>query len=223
MKKLVAEEEAPSEKYGPVRRIGIQTRSMTGTMPCGNRYESSLERDLMELLRMDSDFLEYHAQPVKIRFVNEQTGRETTYVPDGLIFWRSSRRPWLVEVKPREECVGQFRPFLRKFRAARAYARSRDWHFCVLTEAAIRGQRLQNLKFLHRFRSYPKQEVVQREIEAIVNRESVTVGELLRLLEARSLAREIAVGEIWRMVAHGQLAVDLDKPINNAVPLSIAR
>lgn len=38
----------------PVRKIGVQSRSMTGTMPNGNRYESALERDLMILIQSGS-------------------------------------------------------------------------------------------------------------------------------------------------------------------------
>jgi len=49
---------------GPVREIGVQSRSITGTMPDGNRYESSLERDFMLLLKFDPSVELYTPQPL---------------------------------------------------------------------------------------------------------------------------------------------------------------
>jgi len=40
---------------GPVRKIGVQSRSITGTMPDGNRYGSSLEREAFISLIFDTN------------------------------------------------------------------------------------------------------------------------------------------------------------------------
>ena len=37
----------------PVRSIGVSGRSVTGIVPLMGRFESTLERDLMELVRFD--------------------------------------------------------------------------------------------------------------------------------------------------------------------------
>jgi hypothetical protein len=41
----------------PVRDIKISTRGVTGAVPRFGKYESSLERDLMEILRFDTNML----------------------------------------------------------------------------------------------------------------------------------------------------------------------
>ena len=82
----------------PVRRIGIQSRSITGTMPNGARYESSLERDLMILLNFDPLVYLYTPQPITISY-KLPDGSWHKYTPDGLIEWHQDisvydTRPW---------------------------------------------------------------------------------------------------------------------------------
>lgn len=91
---------------GPVRAIGVQSRSITGTMPDGNRYESSLERDFMLLLKFDTAVDIYTPQPLSMSYQSKD-GTWHRYTPDGLIEWRKDQnlsdvRPVLVEIKYRE-------------------------------------------------------------------------------------------------------------------------
>ncbi|MDO9006079.1 MAG: TnsA endonuclease N-terminal domain-containing protein [Aquabacterium sp.] len=194
--------------FKPVRKIGVQTRSMTGTMPDGNRYESALERDLMELLRADRDFKQFHAQPVKLSYFDEELNAQTTYTPDGLVFWKSDRKPWLVEVKYRADCVGMVKPFLRKFRAARAHAKEQGWEFKVLSEDRIRGQRLLNIRFLHRYKSYQAIPAIDQAVLAAVADGATTPTSILEHVASSGQQLDVAIGQIWRMVALEELQVD---------------
>lgn len=212
--------EQPVNPFPPVRKIGIQTRSITGTMPGGNRYESSLERDLMELVRGDPDFASYHAQPVRIEYV-AATGELTSYTPDALIFWKSGRRPLLAEVKHREDCRGLWKGLLQKFRVARDYARDHGWDFAVFTEDRIRGPRLQNLRFLHAYRETVASPAVERAILAAVQAGQVTPKSILENLSRRGYDKASALPSLWRMIATHAIQIDWDRKLGMATELHI--
>ena len=137
---------------GPVRRIGVKTRGITGTMPNGNRYESSLERDLMILLNFDPLVDVYTPQPLTLHYQSSD-GVWHRYTPDGIIEYRKDifvhdPRPVLLEVKYREDFIGEFRNWLPKYRAAKKYAKENGWLFEIYTEDRIRTPFLENVKFL---------------------------------------------------------------------------
>lgn len=68
----------------PIREIGISTRSVTGVVPSLGRYESSLERDLMEIFRFEHRVENFVAQPLTIECIDD-VGRSRSYTPDSLI------------------------------------------------------------------------------------------------------------------------------------------
>lgn len=88
----------------PVRKIVPGHRGVTGTVPIFGKYESSLERDLMEILRFDPEVAAFTPPPVKIEFF-DASGRKCSYTPDGLIKFSESssncQLPILYEVKYR--------------------------------------------------------------------------------------------------------------------------
>ena len=142
---------------GPVRKIGIQSRSITGTMPNGNRYESSLERDFMILLDYDYRVKILTPQPITIPYQDSQ-GIWHRYTPDALVEYYEDLsmfdcKPTLVEVKYRNEFDGQFLNWLPKYRAANKYAHSQGWKFEILTEEDIRIPALSNIKFLNAYKN----------------------------------------------------------------------
>ena len=209
-------------QFGPVRKIGVQSRSITGTMPDSNRYESSLERDLMELLRCDPDFDRLHAQPVRVPLVDSTGTGDNVYTPDALVFWKSERRPWLVEVKYRADCVGLAKPLLRKFRAARLYAAERGWEFRVMTEDRIRSQKLTNLRFLTGYRMVAEQKDVSVAIRAALAAGRGTPAEVLFELDLGGFEKSEVVTQLWRMVANGVVTVDHERKLTMNVPLTLA-
>lgn len=213
----------PMNEYPPVRKIGVQSRSLTGTMPDGNRYESSLERDFIELLQGDPDFKRYHAQPVVIDLQPSARSPLSRYVPDGLIFWKSARRPWLVEVKYRADCTGQFTSFLRKFREARRYAKERGWAFHVMTEDRIRGPRLLNVRFLSRYALLPECPVMESAILQSIRNGKTTPRSVIDSFEGTEDERAQLLTQLWRLVANDEVVVSHRQKLTMATPLSIPR
>lgn len=111
----------------PVRSIGVSGRSVTGIVPLMGRFESTLERDLMELVRFDRRVSSFLPQPVKIEYKGD-AGEDRLYTPDGLITFQesaSSPPPILYEVKYRANFREQWRNLLPKFRAAKSYCAQR--------------------------------------------------------------------------------------------------
>jgi hypothetical protein len=94
----------------PVRKIQPSTRSIRGQISSpkngrASQYESSLERDLLQLLEFDDYVESYCEQPVTIEYVHEGVVRR--YTPDVLVYYRSDLtvsaaiKPLLGEVKYR--------------------------------------------------------------------------------------------------------------------------
>ncbi|WP_158021075.1 TnsA endonuclease N-terminal domain-containing protein [Chromobacterium sphagni] len=94
------------QRYTPVRDIVYNSRSVTGMVPLLGEYESTLERDLMEILRFDPNVEYFTAQPVTIGYC-DQFGKMRTYTPDGLIPFKPTAsltpQPVLYEVKYRAD------------------------------------------------------------------------------------------------------------------------
>lgn len=177
-------------------------------MPDSNRYESSLEGDFMALVRNDPDFLSFNAQPVVVPLSKPDGRPARPYKPDGLVQWKSGKTPWLVEIKYRKDCSGQWRVLRRKFRAASDFAVARGWLFKVFSEDRIRGTRLQNLQFLEdygRRRMRPKVEKLIRE--AIASGKS-TPADVVAEVAAMRVRPEDALPSLWRLIALREIQID---------------
>lgn len=192
----------------PVRKIGIQSRSMTGTRPDGNRYESALERDFMMLVEGDPEYRSYQYQPVWVDYVNPTTGKASRYPPDGLVEWITDRRPLLVEVKYREDCAGNWREFRAKFRAAKAFAASKGWDFEVVTEEDIRSPRLFNLRFLAAYKKRTVDPKTRRAIMAVLSKAAISVDVLTVELGSQGIDRDSTVSTCWALVSTGHLQIE---------------
>ncbi len=141
-----------------VRKIGVSDRSVTGRHGfSGQQYESTLERDFLDLIEFDCNVDRYETQPLTIIYVDGD-GRVHGYTPDVFVQYRRDIVPardmphLLVEIKYREDYRGQFRELKQRLRAARLYARERGWRFAVLTEREIRTPYLRNARFLRPYR-----------------------------------------------------------------------
>lgn len=119
----------------------------------GQEFESTLERDLMYLLKFDLTVDRFISQPVKIEYVDKDNV-ERSYTPDIIIYHREDvneaqfKKTILAEVKYKDDLCANFREYHPKFRAAMRYAKDRDWIFRVYTEEHIRTPYLANAKFL---------------------------------------------------------------------------
>jgi len=71
---------------GPIRDVSRSSRGVTGTVAGMGQYESTLERDMMELIRFDRTVRQFTPQPLTINYCTPD-GAPRKYTPDGLIHY----------------------------------------------------------------------------------------------------------------------------------------
>ncbi|MGV6953149.1 TnsA endonuclease N-terminal domain-containing protein [Pseudomonas chlororaphis] len=208
----------------PVRSIGVSGRSVTGIVPLMGRFESTLERDLMELVRFDRRVSSFLPQPVKIEYKGD-AGEDRSYTPDGLITFLESapsQQPILYEVKYRENFREHWRTLLPKFRAAKSYCVQRGWRFEVYTEREIRTPYLDNVRFLWPFRNrHPNPLQRAKVVDVFESGNEISVSKLLGMLAADPKQRGELIPVLWHLVANGALYCDLNIPLSMTTLLSI--
>lgn len=208
----------PSNYVGvPVRRIGISTRSITGTMPNGNRYESSLERDLMILLSFNPLIHSYTPQPITIPY-QASDGSWHRYTPDGLIEYRNNisigdGRLELVEVKYRKDFIGQSKYWLAKFRAAHRFAKSNGWQFKIYTDDKIRTPFLENARFLIPYLDHESDSYGKCLLDKLIELNMGTPKELLAATYPDEPKQAQSIPSLWALIAQRKIGCDLSKPI----------
>jgi hypothetical protein len=208
----------------PVRRIPKNYRSLTGLVPNSRTqsmtaFESSLERDFLQLLDFDPDVEFYEEQPVKITYPDAK-GRRRTYTPDVLVRYRSRhlhiRRPQtlLCEVKYRDDLRQHWTDYRPKFRAAQRYARQQGWQFRLVTERHIRTPYLENVKFL---RSYQAKAINAshrtRILNALSDLEETDPASLLPVLSPDRWQQAELLPVLWQLIAIRQVGTDLRQPL----------
>lgn len=205
----------------PVRKIPISTRSITGTKPGGERFESLLEADLMDILRFDINVAKFIPQPIAIPFVDDQ-GKERSYTPDILIYHRKDILPAknlptiLGEVKYRDDLRENFKEYRLKFKAAIRYAKEQGWVFRIFTEREIRTPYLENAKFLLRYQNldpYPDPSVIFRILDKVQDLRETDVETLLVALCQDKWNQAMLLPVIWNLVATRKIGNDLQIPI----------
>ena len=204
---------------GPVRRIGVQSRSVTGRMPNGNRYESTLERDFMLLMQFDPAVDVYTPQPLTLTYCGED-GQSHRYTPDGLIEWRSDRpvhdpRPVLVEIKYREDVIGKWREWRARARAAKSFAAKRGWLFMIFTEREIRTPALENATFLLPYlcrESAPEME--QWLLDRLTELVETTPRDLVGALYRDKWNQAALIPVMWRLLAERRIGFDIAQVLN---------
>lgn len=195
-----------------LRRIPLSRRShVTGfqALPTGTaEHESALERDFVTLSAFLDAGAEIVAQPVTIGFEHE--GRARRYTPDFLVR-TSGGRALLVEIKYRHDLRKQWTRLRPAFEAARGWAAANGASFRIVTESAIRGPRLAAVKRLLPLRTAPVDAKLAAATLVIAARLAhPTLGVLVDAVPAD---REAALAVVWRLIARGQLCVDLSAPI----------
>lgn len=213
---------------GPVRAIGVQSRSITGTLPNGNRYESALERDFMLLMQFDAAVDVYTPQPLTMPYRGSD-GLMHKYTPDGLIEWRTDRhvadpRPVLVEIKYREAFQGEWRKWRALKRAATDYSKERGWHFQIYTEREIRTPFLDSVRFLLPYkRRTSAPEVESWLIENLTELMESTPRELTTMLYRDKWNQASLIPVLWRLIAERRINFDITLPLNMQSPIWIER
>lgn len=197
----------------PVRKIKANNRSITGMVPKIGEFESSLERDFLEILRFQPLVQEVYPQPLVITYLDE-LGKERTFTPDGLIRFqqRVNLHPILFEVKYRADFRKDWRNLLRKFRAAKRFCVEKGWVFRVYTEYEIRTNYLWNVKFLM---PYKERKVSpgwkERILTVMADLEEADPEFLLFALSKEQRGRAELIPKLWHLIAMGEIGCDLDE------------
>jgi hypothetical protein len=201
------------------RRIGPTRRSISGIYAFrggrGIPFESSLERDFLITTGFLADVTDIVSQPVSLPFA-DQSGREYTYTPDFLVFYRE-RPPLLVEVKPEKEWKAHWRKWSFKWKTAIRYAGSQGWTFRIYDENRIRNGTLENIRSLAPYKRIREDKNLSSEIlrmatpvssiedilSSIPGEEEKTMAHIRHLLAVRTLDCHIAKplarnSAVWR-------------------------
>nr|WP_242487857.1 Tn7 transposase TnsA N-terminal domain-containing protein [Pseudomonas sp. TH31] len=98
---------------------------------------------------------------------SDQDKFDIANITDFLVYFRSRSRlrPMLVEVKPEENWLENWRELLPKWKAAWRYAIQRGWDFHIYDESRIRGQSLKNIQYLERFKNA---DYADQDLDAVI-------------------------------------------------------
>ena len=207
----------------PVRKIPKNHLVVTGAFSStkANRviaFESTLEKECMLLLDFDDDVDHYEEQPVRVPVPGVPQG----YVVDILVHFRDPGRPCeLTEIKTEEDLERKRDDYAPKFAAADAFCKQRGWMFVIKTDKDIRTSRLENLKFLRRYRNFspaPEQSALVLERLESMGGES-TSEMLLDALASTPEERGGLLPVLWNLLLTGQLRTELDVEMPVDVPL----
>ncbi len=218
----------------PARKGKTSGVAVTGVVPSelsvGRSYaESSLERDVLRLMRSRSDVLSFEVQPVDsvVQWFDTQ-GKAHIYTPDLRVvfkngYWepkdsklsrpiRRAERIEVYEVKywvTLRKQIAEFRP---KFLAAKEILAKRGERFTVITEKTIRLVALHHEHFFFGYRSRPLNQDMVSEINGYLNNHGeVSVDELLSGLTSEPKYQLELMAQIWVMVAKNKLDIDHSK------------
>lgn len=199
----------------PARIIRSGHRGTRGSVPKFGRFESGLERDLMQLLRFGNYVREFYPQPLTIPY-QASSGRIEKYTPDGLIYFREELQhpPVLYEAKYREDYRNNWRELRPKFRAARRLSWQQGWHFRVFTEVDVRTPYLDNAKFLTGFKEQiPPANVCALVLDVMEDLREADVDVLLCALARDRWRRAELIPVVWHLVAIDAIHCDLEVPL----------
>lgn len=185
-------------------------------MPSGRSaaHESTLERDLLLMLAFDRRVQRVLEQPFRLYYTLQ--GKEHRYTPDVQADFLEDGKEWSVvyEVKYREDLQENWLLYRPRFKAATAHCRANGWRFKLMTEHQIRGPEIENIRFLRRYQHLQPQELHRAALRQSLSITGPTTPKTL--LAATWFDKEkqmAALCELWRLVAVGEIMVDLCIPL----------
>jgi hypothetical protein len=193
------------------RRIPLSRRShITGFQPLATgvaEHESALERDFITLTSFLDPDASIVSQPITLTFRHD--GRTRRYTPDFLV--RTCHRLELIEVKYQADLVANAERLQPAFDTARGWATENHALFRIATESDIRTSALLNAKRLLPLRYLP----VDREtaIRVLTTVGSLSAPSFGCVVDAVKNSRAATLSTVWRLIARGELRVDLCAPI----------
>ena len=196
-----------------MRRIPLSRRShVIGFQPLARgiiEHESALERDFVTLTSFLDAQVSITSQPITLFF--RRNGRALRYTPDFLVRPLDSPAD-LVEVKYADDLAAQAERLQPAFEAAQSWASRNDGTFRIVTDAEIRGSVLENAKRLLPLRRAPiDRKAAVRVLSTVAAMSASSFG---TLTGAVSQQRSLTLATVWRLIARGELVVDLAHPIS---------
>ena len=211
----------------PVRKIPKNYRNVTGIAAHAKAdgpaaYESTLERDFITLLEFSPEVEAFEVQPVRLEWC-DAAGSLRRYTPDTLVrFGRSSAgaTPWLCEVKYRVDLAKDWHELRPKFKAAVHFARCQGWRFRIITEQEVRTPKLENARFLLRYRNtIPDSDLMQVVDDGLQEMRETTPAGLMQAIHRDEWNQARLIPVLWYMVATFQVGIDLEQPLNMNSPI----
>lgn len=208
------------------RKIGYTYGSVSGHFSFRKEksisFESTLEMDLLTLLEFNANVLDVIEQPTTIEYTNSN-GRRVTYTPDFLVYFKTQTSPYidhrfskplLIEVKPHDILCKKFTELKPKFKIATKYAHANGYVFKIYDERRIRGQELNNIKFLKRYANEIFDTYETERILSHLHKVGHTaIDHLLLSLYATDIQQGTALRHIWNMLSTQQLSCDIRLPL----------
>lgn len=198
-----------------IRKITNGGRKVIGKFPSIKMgrmimWESQIERDYLYLVDFDADVIFCQEQPLIVRYYNDSDGKIHNYTPDFLLVRRDNKKQ-VIEVK--YEKTARSEEYQQLFQRVAPVLHQDGYEFIVVTDHMIRVQPLlRNVKLLHK---YAKLRVSNEHLiyltDLFAGREEILLGELITLLGPKGVYRQ----EVFALLRHGILSLDLGKEINN--------
>jgi len=187
-------------------------------------YESLLERDLLILLEHNDMVLDVQEQPVTIEYTNHN-GNTVTYTPDYLVTFKplpiyGTQIPYpksmLVEVKLNKDIKEKFHIYRPRFKIATRYAQANDYIFKLYDDKKIRGTELENILLLKRYsKTLFDQTEEQRILDYLKAVGHTRIDHLLEALYATKIKQGIALSQLYQLIYHKKIGIDIGQRINN--------
>lgn len=215
----------------PTSRVSATGRVATTKAHIAQDAESMLEHDFLTLLDYDPTVERFATNPFSIPWVGPK-GRMRRYTPDVIVKYArqtfntaSSAKHTVFEVKPRAIVLRDGAELKAQWRAAIAFCSEFGLRFRVVTEYHIRTPRLDNIRFLRRYRSPQREpDAVHTERQQLImdvlgEMSAATPRTLLeRITQAPSLQAEL-IPCIWHLINCRSIGFDIDKPLTMATPI----
>lgn len=205
----------------PVRKIPKNYRNVTGVAASSLKaegeaqFESTLERDFLNLLEFSPEVKCFEVQPIKLEWLDKNSSPRS-YTPDVLVHFIEDvgRAPCLYEVKYRADIKKHWAELHPKFLRAIRHCKEHGWKFHLVTEVEIRTAYLKNVRFLKPFR---RQVHDQAQINLLLHTLSLSGVSSPSIMVANFSADTWVQAEwipvLWHLIAKGEILADLDEPL----------
>lgn len=201
------------------RNIPISKMGLTGGISSvkENRmveFESSLERDFIQIIEFDSKVFFYCEQPIKIYYKQDEISHY--YTPDFYIEYFNGEKE-IIEIKYEEDLRINKLIYDYKFRMADEFCELNGISFKILTEKDIRNFTLFNARFLLNYK-IPKFGLVQYDrgiiYEILDKHDELTVRDLISKTSLDKYRQAEMLYLLWYMVANYWVKIDLSQKIS---------